>query len=532
MRVIIEAESVLSALNSLRKDAHLSPLNPLMQFHSIHEQHFLDGADAAANRVYETLRGIIRNRVNHYRRLRDIPPLKRETHHDNLIKALNRDFSTESDELRAWSVLYYRYIELDLELSVAEFALASNFSSRMLLRHQTLGVKRLTRILVRREERYRAQQRLAVLRGMLPVLGKLYGRDGLLNELYAVFVDAYQGGHRPLLLRGVPGVGKSSIAVALAERVIKETEIKQVVWIDRPEPVADTLLQRIAEQLSHALPTSGSFTDSLVAFLHMRSTLIVLDHAQDLLNASDELAQVIRVLSAARVILCTDRLPAQRPPDMIMRVVPPLDKESAFRVMEDQLSLGGQSADPNMLEHTYNQLGGVPGALRMAMLTSNGDVSKVVSADLFEPIWNGLSADARLAWMLIHLIRPHKDVEFTATLPSGSDPRRVLTELERVGVFERPTFESLMLTPMARAFVNGRITAEQEIVPRAIELAADHLTTNPDVSRIIHFLNCIQLSLSPKLVDLAYAFAPYVERAGEWVAWYRYFELRSYGRTA
>src|SRR5260221_13911374 len=69
------------------------------------------GRDAA---IFRSLARLITKRLNRWRKVHGLPPVSAQAG-DN---AIQEDFRFGNHDLEAWSILYYRYIRVDLDLSV------------------------------------------------------------------------------------------------------------------------------------------------------------------------------------------------------------------------------------------------------------------------------------------------------------------------------------------------------------------------------------------------------------------------------
>lgn len=83
------------------------------------------------------------------------------------LAELSRDFRQNAVELEAWSVLYFRYVRVEWQLSWQQFAAATAQEERTLRRRQQRGILRLTHALICED--------LAVLRSAQSALRPIAG---------------------------------------------------------------------------------------------------------------------------------------------------------------------------------------------------------------------------------------------------------------------------------------------------------------------------------------------------------------------
>jgi predicted ATPase/DNA-binding winged helix-turn-helix (wHTH) protein len=153
-----------------------------------------------------------------------------------------------------------------------------------------------------------AQHNLAAR--LSPVIGR--------EELLGVLVRRLSG-QQLMTLTGCAGVGKSTLALALAERVLPRYR-DGVWWVDLATVEAPlTMLRHLATALQ--LEPSGSATE-LCRQLAGRQLLLVLDGADRLLGACRHLLRVLREQAPRVSVLVSSREALQAPGEWVMRVPP------------------------------------------------------------------------------------------------------------------------------------------------------------------------------------------------------------------
>jgi hypothetical protein len=368
----VEIESVASALEAMRLAKPLEPSHPFRQFISLTRPHRLvspvEGSVGLDSRIYSSLVHLICRHLNVQRAIHRLPPTERL---QDKFAALRHDFQPRNIELEAWSVLYYRYVRVDLALSFGQIGEIVEHPERTLNRRQQRGMARLAYELASREARARRKQRQTLLRVKLarPCPPYLIGRDSELKIALAYLAAPDHARH--LILHGEAGIGKTTLALALAHQLIEKDVIQSLVWIDNPQPSFERLREAIMQQIGLLQQESAL---ALPLYLQNVETLIVLDQAQALLDESALLSRLTAVLGAARIIVCAAQLP-EEVFDMACLLVPPLDKAAAISLLE-RLAHVRNLGNPEWLIDRYDALfrecGGNPRALRNALFSGRG----------------------------------------------------------------------------------------------------------------------------------------------------------------
>ncbi len=159
----VEVESVRTALEAMRHAKSLGLVHPLAHFLSIRGNARQFGSAAEADTtIFRSLSHIIRQRLNYQRSIVALPTIT--SYRDRVT--LLEDYHQRNPELEAWSLLFYRYVRVDLALPMDDLEKITGQPKRTLNRRQATGVARLTQALIQREERTRARYRQATLRAL------------------------------------------------------------------------------------------------------------------------------------------------------------------------------------------------------------------------------------------------------------------------------------------------------------------------------------------------------------------------------
>jgi tetratricopeptide (TPR) repeat protein len=265
------------------------------------------------------------------------------------------DAATHSADLLSSSLLYHRFVRVDLGLSLEDISQIIGADARTLRRYQSYGIRGLTHRLIEAERDARREGRRRRLYAALPipVPQPLYGRDVWLNEAEAR-LNVTQPRH--LLVTGAVGMGKTAFVMALLRRQIDADLLDQIVWIDAPKSVDDVRGQ-VAERI---LREGGS---GLRETLLVYRTAIVLDELDALLADLDALLKLLADLSAADVYLINTtvvNLPALHLP------LPELDIVATAALVRASLPVGlreGEEFVGELAAAAQETVGGNPEAI-------------------------------------------------------------------------------------------------------------------------------------------------------------------------
>lgn len=147
-----------------------------------------------------------------------------------------------------------------------------------------------------------------------PRLASVIGREQVLESLAARLQS-----HRLVTLVGSGGIGKTTVALALAERVASRQR-HGAVFVDLAPIVDPTLVPAVlAAAIGVPLPTQDAWP-VLRAALAARELLVVLDNCEHVVEAAAQLAE--RVLRAAPGVrlLATSREPLQAESEVVQRL--------------------------------------------------------------------------------------------------------------------------------------------------------------------------------------------------------------------
>lgn len=522
---ILEVEAVRLALEAMRQAEPLGAAHPLARFISLRRTDTPTSSAALDALIFRSLAKLIRKRLNQHRSLYGLATAL--PHKDS--QAAGLDFQVGNTELEAWSVLYYRYVRVDLDLSLDQLEAITQQDRRTLHRRQSKGIARLTHDLIRRELRARARQRKAALRAQLPLpyAPQLIGRADLMASALA-WLNAPRP-PRHLILSGAPGVGKSALALALAHRLIEEDIIQRAVWIARPH----NLVEQIAVELGLAPDPDGSLARQVIlsTYLQRVDTLVVIDDAQELVEDARTLAAMLQTLGAARLLICASSPGTLDLVDVPCLQVPELDEAASLELLARESARSRKAHSEEHLSQVYREVGGNPRGLRLAVAAGRHYSPQPISADLYSTVWAKASPAAQLIWLILALhASPCTESDLQRMLADEVDTLAALDDLGDLSVIEPGGVHGqVVLLPLARAYAEIVLQDRtwEAISRRAVEIIHDDLIAHPDAAVCLHLLDVVQRTLMPSALrlDLAYTFAFLVERAGAWLQWCSYLEL-------
>jgi predicted ATPase/DNA-binding winged helix-turn-helix (wHTH) protein len=143
-----------------------------------------------------------------------------------------------------------------------------------------------------------------------PVIGR--------GDVIAILVDQLSQ-HRLLTILGPGGIGKTTVAIAVAERARRA--FRDGVWFVDLAPLSDPALlpSNVAAALGFALPAAEP-VPALAERLRDKHTLIVLDNCEHVINAAAVLAETVLRVASGILILATSREPMRADGEWLHRL--------------------------------------------------------------------------------------------------------------------------------------------------------------------------------------------------------------------
>lgn len=400
---------------------------------------FLTVYRTPVERMYEFNRFVtdtVGQRLAHYRRLMNVPPVEDISTREQLQAALAADFAPQNVNLEAWSALYHRYIEADFMLDVHELEAASGQHERQFRRRVESGVRKLVRVLREAEQRAHQSNHAAYLRAGLnsPEYHLLYGVDGLRAQLVRQLTQA--GGPLFVSLEGMGGIGKTALARAAAELLAEQAGLAGLIWISarsekltaggiEPLDEAAQSLTDVVNQLWQKLglgSVDSLSTDEkllrLAPILANTRYLVVIDNLETVAD-SQLLIPRLHALAGATRFLITSReslsafgfVETYRVPELS-----PGDSAALLTAETGRLGQGAVALERADLDRIYDTVGGVPLALKLVAaqvvvmpvdrcldgLRPSGRRPEALFEYIYRHTWRLLSDPARRLLFAIH----------------------------------------------------------------------------------------------------------------------------------
>ena len=153
--------------------------------------------------------------------------------------------------------------------------------------------------------------------GNLPApLTRVVGRDDVISRLAQQLAR-----HRLLTIVGPGGIGKTTVAVAVADCVCES--YKDGAWFIGLAPLSDPDLVPSAVGAALGVPLPGDdHTRALVAWLRGRNALLLLDNCEHVIGAAAALAETILKAAPQVGILATSREPLRAEGEWLHRLAP------------------------------------------------------------------------------------------------------------------------------------------------------------------------------------------------------------------
>ena len=212
---------------------------------------------------------------------------------ETVIERIGDDAGDSNIERIGWSWLYYRYVRVDLNLTVRDFCLYAHLDARTRQRYQKHAIRRLTERLIEaeRDARRRLHKRrlYAALQSLIPV--QLFGREQATRELNRLHRTEFV-----VQISGEVGIGKTTFVREHLRDLIDADKVAEIIWIDHPADF-QTIRNRIAATLPVTVPAAAR------GYFAQYPTAIVIDDLTALSSDQAALSALLTELTGASVYL-------------------------------------------------------------------------------------------------------------------------------------------------------------------------------------------------------------------------------------
>ncbi len=546
-RPLLYDKATEQALDAIRSGGYLSAAHPLQLFLNIQSTlatpYALRGDAAVQIAIFDHLKNVIAERLGTLRQPYELPCPDSTCADTHLIA----DFRQNNAELEAWSLLYYRYICVDRDLSMQQLAALTQQDARTLRRRHQTGITRLTAELVRREQQTRQTEVARRLRLALPVSmpPTLHGVESSLATALHILTAGDPPRH--LVLHGPSGIGKTALARLVADRLIETRQIDDLLWVDLPSSIPSqmSLVHSFIQRLGIYLAADEDPVWTLRAYLLSHRTLIILDSAESLLEASgpeaSDVSFLLALLDAAHLILTSAVYPA---PSLWCYTIslPGLTRDQALDWLEQVLPQASDHAPAwaDRFEQVWQTVGGNPMLLRTLLELSRTlplDTALTQLDPLYEQIWQHRSPiEQQLCLLGLLFGRKGFTYEQIWQLSRLDNPvlDPVLLSLSRRGLWtvqiEQNTYH-YQPSPLFAAFLSRHMHSSptfsgDESLPvllnRLLRRAAELLIQSPDPETALDLLRCANQWRDHGIESWDYVngLAPQIIRASLWLDWY------------
>jgi len=254
------------------------------------------------------------------------------------------DFGAGHRDLEAWSAIYYLYVRTDLNIGLRDFErILGDRHRRTIQRRLRRGVGLLTSRLQAMERVSVAEERHARLMASLPAgpSRPLLGRSEHVASIRKAL--AGKGTDFIVALTGTSGVGKSSIARAVASQLAAEAEVERVFWVRANGIAAQCLVEGDALCRTMAREAADTTEPAEVArTLAYQPCLIIVDGVDDIATAEASVA-ALAALPATATLLMTGRVRFNRFRGVSPVEVGPLRPDAALELLRQETHAHGIS---------------------------------------------------------------------------------------------------------------------------------------------------------------------------------------------
>ncbi|MCB9454865.1 MAG: tetratricopeptide repeat protein [Anaerolineaceae bacterium] len=453
------------------------------------------------------LLGIITDTYDHYRRLHGLLPISGDISLAAALDALRQCRETGAFNLMGWTVLYFRYVRVDLDITNEMFCNMFGVDARTLRRYLQRVLRQVTDILVNQEWELRAQLWRQHLVNSLPSTRavRLWGRDTDLKNVRKAILsgDAYH-----FLITGVAGIGKTAFTQELIRRLIEDQFIDRLIWLSEP-PSVQAVQDHIRDELlakDTRLTIRDCLAQSRVAIILDGAEAVLTQNANGLITLLTDLDQAI--------VCMTSQILVPVATELTYVILSELRRQDVVSMIEEignmRYPIDGE------LQHLASLIadgvGGNPQAVLLAFYNIDSwDAIQIGFTQVFDSIYKSLSKDEKVTWLAFALFPPGQAIameQITGLWTSDTHQEAVLAlchrHLVRYVSFPEPVFQ---IDSSIRRYLESRYLHDEEarrsidsLVARLIDGVSHHLYL--DVSIVEGLLMSNWLNLPDDAVSL------------------------------
>jgi hypothetical protein len=302
---------------------------------------------------------------------------------------LQNDYQSTNTYRQGYSLLYYRYLRPDLDLSMEDIADRVNFVARTLQRRQADGLEWLTQDLIRREMDFRRHYQTRKLYAQLPIPQErpYFSPSNWLERAK----EALQQG-RPLLLVGPPQSGKTHAASQCLAAMIPQLD--ELVTVNLAPQ--HSLEAQLAARFGLNQDPSLAWAQKLALYLQHHRVGLLLEGLE-----AEHLPGLQGLHLPFAALVATSSQVLRHWPGLLFSL-----EALDLSQMSQFFATSRGDLDPALLSEAYEMSGGWPGHL-LAYLQLRRLFPPPLSfqrgrlATYYREVWEQAPARARRLWLLM-----------------------------------------------------------------------------------------------------------------------------------
>ncbi|MGC1377159.1 MAG: NB-ARC domain-containing protein [Anaerolineales bacterium] len=302
------------------------------------------------------------------------------------LESLRDDFAPGSQLLESWSAVYYRYLA-QTPLRVEKMLEVTPYGEKNLRRRVESGLKEIVKLLSQAEIESHQRQNVR-MRGRFipsPDYTRLFGLDRQVSRLVETVRNSAPN-ERFFSVEGIGGVGKTTLAQAVAAQLAAWPELDGILWVSAKHEFLNLdgakkvdlekntldIVSALASQMGLDYLAGLSLEKKLAglsAALAARKCLLVLDNLETVQDVAQLLPRLFDLAGPSKYLL-TSRQAMSNYPQVISFSVEHLsyaDAEAFFvHEIERNARRAVKDAIPDgFMPAVYDLVGGIPLALKL-----------------------------------------------------------------------------------------------------------------------------------------------------------------------